>query len=266
MGKRDRETLRLKKRTASRFGFEWERFSDIFAEYEANFLSYINPIDKEFFKGKLVLDAGCGAGRHTYFAAEYGAEVVAFDLSGKAVESAIKNTQGLNVKIMQGDIYNPPRVAWNGKFDFVMCIGVLHHLPDPQEGFNRLVSLLKLGGTISIWVYGRKDNKMALYIYEPLRKVTTKIPNKVLYYLAYIPAIIVDLCNRLRLPLFRYYARFPFKTKLNDSFDVLSAPLARYYTIEDIQEWFRKANLKDIKVSYRMLDGVAKGVKGVGVK
>ena len=42
---------------------------------------------RDFFRGKRVLDAGCGTGRHAYFAAPYGAsEVVALDLSD-AVET-----------------------------------------------------------------------------------------------------------------------------------------------------------------------------------
>ncbi len=44
----------LKEQTALSFGFEWAKFNDIFAEYEDNFLSYISPITKEFFKDKVV--------------------------------------------------------------------------------------------------------------------------------------------------------------------------------------------------------------------
>ena len=254
----------LQEKTASSFGFEWAKFSDVFAEYESNFLGYIAPIGKDFFKGKLVLDAGCGAGRHAYFAGKYGADVIAFDLSEKAVVSATRNTKDLrNVRIMRGDIY---RIKFEKQFDYIFSIGVIHHLPDPQEGFNRLVDLLKPGGTISIWVYGRKDNKMALYLYEPLRRLTTRIPHNVLYYLEYTPAIVVEICNRLRLPIFKHYTVFPFKTKLNDAFDVFSAPSAEYYTIKEIQDWFEQAGLKDVQVSYRMLEGKAKGIKGLGLK
>jgi len=271
----------LKEKTAESFGFEWAKFNDIFDEYESNFLSYISPINQSFFKGKLVLDAGCGAGRHAFFAAKYGAKkVIAFDLSEKAVLSARANMAGfLNSLVEKGDIYN---FTYPEQFDYIMNIGVLHHLPDPQEGFNKLVLLLKPGGVISIWVYGKKDNKMALYLYEPLRKLTTRLPHKLLYYLAYLPAGIMEICNRLKLPIFKYYTRFPFKTKLNDAFDVFSAPSAKYYTLEEIQEWFEQAGLKCVQgvvednkyweiiepayVSYRVLNGKAKGIKGLGVK
>jgi SAM-dependent methyltransferase len=255
--------MTLKERTASSFGFEWAKFNDIFAEYEANFLSYINPIDKDFFKGKLVLDAGCGAGRHSYFAAKYGAKVVAIDLSEKSVQSTKNNLKVFDAEVIQSDIYT---FEYPEKFDFIMSIGVLHHLPDPQAGFNHLVSLLKEGGTISIWVYSQEDNWLAIHLYEPLRKITTRLPHKLLYYLSYIPALIVEICNRLRLPIFSYYKCFPFKTKLNDAFDVFSAPSARYYSKGDIAKWLIDADLKKIKVHYRMLDGVRKGIIGIGVK
>jgi SAM-dependent methyltransferase/uncharacterized protein YbaR (Trm112 family) len=269
------ETMSLKRRTSSRFGFEWATFSEVIEEYEANFLSYINPVEKPFFRGKLVLDAGCGAGRHSYYAAKFGAEVVAMDLS-KAAEAAYNNTRQFSkVHVVQADIYNPP---FSQEFDYVFCIGVLHHLPDPQRGFEELVRLLKPKSLISIWVYGKKHNFGAIHIYEPIRRVTTRIPSKVLYYLCYLPAAIMELFNMIyrvfnRFGLvrrlaglipFRYYSRFPFRTKLNDSFDVFSAPSAKYYSEHEIEDWFAQAGLKDIKVSYRLLDQVEKGIKGLG--
>lgn len=256
----------LKDRTSASFGFEWAKFSDIYTEYEDNFLSYILPITGEFFKGKFVLDAGCGAGRHAYFAAKYGAKnVIAFDLSMDAVHAAMDNLFNVRATVKQADIYDLPE-SWNGAFDFAMSIGVLHHLPNPQLGFQKLIPLLKPSGTISIWVYARKDNKLALYLYEPLRKITTRIPHKVLYYLAWFPAVLMQVSNWLHLPLFSYYARFPFRTKWNDSFDVFSAPSAKYYTLEEIRAWFEQAGLKDIVISYRMLNGKAKGIRAMGVK
>jgi SAM-dependent methyltransferase len=255
--------MTLKERTAASFGFEWAKFNDIFAEYEANFLSYIAPIDKDFFKGKLVLDAGCGAGRHSYFAAKYGASVVAIDLSEKSVQSARDNLSDMDAHVIQSDICT---FEHHRKFDYIFSIGVLHHLPDPQAGFNHLVTLLKEGGTISIWVYSKEDNWLAINFYEPIRKITTRLPHKLLYYLSYIPALIVEICNRLKLPIFSYYIKFPFKTKLNDAFDVFSAPSARYYSLGDIYDWLLQAGLRDCHPHYRVLDGVIKGIIGMGRK
>ncbi len=266
MDERSRETVRLKNRTAASFGFEWSRFDNVYAQYEDNFLGYIHPLGKEFFKGKEVLDAGCGAGRHSYYAAKYGANVTAFDLSADAVRVAIKNTTGLsNVGITQADIYNLPEY-WEGEFDCVLCLGVLHHLPDPQEGFYRLTKMLKPGGVMVIWVYGRGDDRIDRLVYRPLRGVTTRMPYRITYFLAFAVAVMVGAANKLGIPLFLHYTDFPFKTKWNDAFDILSAPQSRHYTIADIKEWFEQAGLKDMEVDFRVLCGKKKGIKGLGVK
>ncbi len=93
----------FKRKTASSFGFQWNVFSKMIDEFRNNFLKYIEPIKPEFFRGKLVLDAGCGFGRHTYYAAEFGAEAVGFDLSD-AVEAAYRNTR--NFPHAHNDIVN----------------------------------------------------------------------------------------------------------------------------------------------------------------
>ena len=270
-------SINLKRRTSDSFGFEWDTFSEVIEEYETNFLSYVSPVEKSFFRDKLVLDAGCGAGRHSYYAAKFGAEVVAMDLS-KAVEAAYRNSRQFSkVHVVQADIYSLP---FRKKFDYIFCIGVLHHLPGPQKGFEKLVELLRPNSLISIWVYGRKHNFLAIYIYEPIRKITTRIPHKVLYYLCYLPAAIMEVFNIIykvfnsfsltkhfaRLIPFKYYSHFPFRTKLNDSFDVFATPSAKYYTEQEIRGWFEAAGLKDIKVLYRKLDGVEKGIKGFGIR
>ncbi len=266
MGERSTKAVQLKKRTASSFGFEWTKFNGIYDSYEQNFLSYVRPLDKEYFNGKRVLDAGCGAGRHAYFMAKYGAEVTAFDLSQEAVDVTLHNAWTLpNLEAVRADIYTLPKL-WRNRFDCTLSIGVLHHLPDPQEGFRQLVKTVIPGGKIVIWVYGRRDNAMAQVIYEPLRKITTRIPHKILYALALFPALAVEAANRLRLPIFKHYAVFPFKTKWNDSFDVLSAPQSRYYDLGEIREWFEQVGLKNVSVEHRMLEGKAKGIIGIGEK
>jgi hypothetical protein len=61
------DSLTLKKKTADSFGFEWTKFHQL--KSEKGFLEFIGPIDKDFFKGKLVLDAGCGNGSYSYYSA-----------------------------------------------------------------------------------------------------------------------------------------------------------------------------------------------------
>ena len=88
------EVVQAKKRTLSSFSFQWNVFSEMYEVWEENFLDYVHPLQPDFFDGKLGLDAGCGFGRHLYYATKFGAEMVGLDLS-EAVESAYSNTKQL---------------------------------------------------------------------------------------------------------------------------------------------------------------------------
>ena len=56
-------------RTRQSFGYQWTAFRTMVDAFREGFLNYIHPIGPEFFPGKLGLDAGCGFGRHVYYAA-----------------------------------------------------------------------------------------------------------------------------------------------------------------------------------------------------
>ncbi len=143
--------------TAESFGFEWSRFSEMRAEWERNFLEYLAPRGPEFFRGKRVLDAGCGSGRHSHFAAKFGAEVVAVDL-GPAVEVARRNTASFDsVQVIQCDLYSLPFAPES--FDLIYSLGVLHHLPDPEAGFRNLLRYLKPGGEVQIYLYWKPEGQ-----------------------------------------------------------------------------------------------------------
>ncbi len=71
----------LQEQTRRSFGYQWTAFHGMVEAFRAGFLTYIHPLGPEFFPGKLGLDAGCGFGRHVYYAAEFGAEVVGVDFS-----------------------------------------------------------------------------------------------------------------------------------------------------------------------------------------
>src|SRR6266550_5158860 len=110
--------------TAASFGWQWQHFTHEDIRYAEQFLGWIAPVNAEFFKDKLVLEAGCGKGRHTQLASRWGAkEVIAVDLSS-AVETAFAATRDLdNVHIIQADIF---RLPLRPVFDYAFSVGVLH--------------------------------------------------------------------------------------------------------------------------------------------
>jgi SAM-dependent methyltransferase len=71
------------------------------------------------------------------------------------------------------------------KFDYAFSVGVLHHLPDPRQGFMSLASRVKPGGRLSAWVYGAENNEWIVRFVNPVReKITSRIDQRALLHLS----------------------------------------------------------------------------------
>lgn len=232
-------------------------------DFKENFLNYISPLKPEFFKGKFGLDAGCGFGRHLYNAALFGAKMVGMDFSD-AIESSRKNTQMLkNVYLVKGDIYNPPFT--DNAFDFIYSIGVLHHLPDPEKGFQSLLRFVKKGGAIFIWVYS-DTRKITNALLGFVRIFTTRMPFAILKAVCFISAVLDYLIissfkllaksrflnkviEKITFDRIKLYMRYPFQVAYADWFDRLSAPIRFYYSADGLRGWAKRAGLKNVVIS-----------------
>ncbi|HEX6786115.1 MAG TPA: class I SAM-dependent methyltransferase, partial [Acidimicrobiales bacterium] len=111
-------------------------------------------------RGDLLLDLGCGFGRHAYEAAKRGARVVAFDYA-EAELKEVRNTFGAMAEAgevgpdsltgaVQGDGTRLP--FEDGAFDRVIASEVLEHIPDDQAALDELARVLRPGGTMAVTV------------------------------------------------------------------------------------------------------------------
>jgi uncharacterized protein YbaR (Trm112 family) len=232
--------------TAERFGYEWNHFWDFeFAEEVASLKTWFRPSKLEDLAGLTVLEGGCGMGRHARIATHYGVKtLIGLDL-GHAVEAAFRNTRELPaVCIVQGDLYYPPLAPRS--FDAAYCLGVLHHVPDPGRGFRALAFAAKDDGWIQVWVYGREGNGWIVYVLNPIRRVTSRMPLFLLRFLSLLVAGPLLLCARTfywipwlgrRLPYanyLRWLAPFSLRKVHAIVLDHALTPVAHYMTRGDV--------------------------------
>ena len=255
-------TAVLHRRTQQSFGYQWTVFGEMSDQFRDDFLNYISPVGPEFFVGKRGLDAGCGFGRHLYYAAQFGAQMIGLDFS-KAIIRAKEIAGALDgVQCVQGDLQKPPLRPHS--LDFVYSIGVLHHTPDPERTFQTLLPLIRPGGAIFVWVYS-KSRKFTNTLLESVRRVSSWLPLGVTRALSFIGAL-VDWCvfllpyramrrlvgahlDRFVWPRVKLYARYPFQVVYADWFDRLSAPIRFYYDGDDLAGWAARAGLINVQIS-----------------
>jgi SAM-dependent methyltransferase/uncharacterized protein YbaR (Trm112 family) len=249
-----------------------------FARWKQNFYDCI-PLEwrrSDFFHGKLGADIGCGEGRHLYWAREFGAEMVGIDLS-EGVEVARQNTnQQPNCHIVQADIYQLP--FKEGVFDFVYSIGVLHHLPRPRDGFQRILSAVRPSGAVSIWVYGLQGMQWWYRLSHMtwLRGLGPHLPRWAQYSLSFMIAALLEigiwlpcrLAARLRgdssirrIPL-ADACRRSFRAKIRSVLDRIQPPVTHYHTAEELEGWFKEAELSNVAIlNWRGRGWTASGTK-----
>ena len=74
-----------------------------------------------------------------------------------------------NIRFINDSIYNIPELKL-GKFDYINCSGVLHHLSSPPEGLKILQQSLKPEGGMNLMVYA-KYGRTAVYQMQDLFKL-----------------------------------------------------------------------------------------------
>jgi SAM-dependent methyltransferase len=113
-------------------------------------------------EGDLLLDMGCGAGRHAFESFRRGARVVAFDYSA----AELKDVAGLFAAMREageaGTDAGSLAVTTNGDalklpfpddaFDRIIASEVLEHVSDDQQALHEIFRVLKPGGTLAATV------------------------------------------------------------------------------------------------------------------
>ena len=112
-------------------------------------------VDFDGYRGKQVLEVGCGAGTDLVRFARGGAHVTGVDLSSSAIALARQNfaQHGLEADLREADGERLPFA--NDSFDLVYAHGVVQYTPDDRALVRECHRVLKPGGQAVFQVYNR---------------------------------------------------------------------------------------------------------------
>ncbi len=120
--------------------------------------------DFKAWKGKRILEVGCGIGTDTINFARAGAYVSAVDISGVSLSIAKKRAEvfGVDSRISfyHGNTEELCKIVPLEKYDLIYSFGVLHHTPHPQQALRQIRRYMHPGTTLKLMVYYRYSWKV----------------------------------------------------------------------------------------------------------
>ena len=134
---------------------------EYFDEVEARkyFVEPHIPMFAEFarWKGKRVLEIGCGIGTAMISFLRAGARVTAIDLSRESLELARRRAEvyGVTERVTfyEANAEELASVVPTEPYDLVYSFGVLHHTPHPERALDQIRSYVRRGSTVKLMMY-----------------------------------------------------------------------------------------------------------------
>jgi len=198
----------------------------------------VDLVDLGTLRDSLVCDLGCGMGRWSFFLKDHCRALVLVDFS-EAIFSARRNLAGANACFFMGDL---TRLPFADDFcDFLICLGVLHHLP--QACLEAVRRLRRAAPRLLIYLYYALDNRPAYFraLLTPvsaLRRMLSRVRSARLRRwfsfavarLVYRPFVWLGralraIGVRAVVPLFEYYETLSNKRMEQDVYDRFFTPI-----------------------------------------
>lgn len=149
------------------------RYSEEYYGYEY-WRTLLNP---PAWKGKRILEVGCGVGTDLIQFAKEGAEASGLDLTQSAIDLAKKRfpLYNLTADLRVGDAENLPFP--DDYFDLSYSFGVIHHTPNTQKAVDELYRVTRKGGKVKVMLYHTRSlNTVILLLRKYKNKELRKMP------------------------------------------------------------------------------------------
>ena len=152
-----------------KFGDKAERWWD--TEGDLKTLHWVNPLRIRFIarhteiNNMRVVDVGCGGGILSEGLAKQGADVLGIDLSEQLIEIADLHGLESGIKVQYKTLSVESLAEQEAEsFDFVTCMEMLEHVPDPESVIKACGRLVKPGGKVFFSTLNRKPKSYLLAI------------------------------------------------------------------------------------------------------
>ncbi len=261
---RDEATIRS-------FGEEWEKFNT-FDEDEIRLAGdeYFDIVPDDLLGPNVVaMDLGCGSGRWTRYLSTKVGHIDSIDPSEAVLHAARTHGDLRNVRWTRAGVDNIPFP--DGTFDLIICLGVLHHVPDTEGAIGKAAKKLRPGGHMLLYLYYALDGRGGAYrmlfqLSDLFRRVIHRLPGAAKRAVCDVIAIGVYWPLRSmariarwitgpdggwkRLPLSHYHDK-SMQVLRNDALDRFGTPLEQRFTKDRMGEMMLKAGLNEIRFSDR---------------
>ncbi len=229
--------------TRRSFDFQWGELgagdamlSDAwFREHVDDVLAHeLLALEREWFRGRRVLDAGCGNGRWTLGLLRLGCQVTAIDQSANALRAVEEQMRALAPEAVAAgrlvtrrvDLLAPPDDLCQERFDLVFSFGVLHHTGDTHRALANVARLVAEDGLLFLYLYGARSlDAPRLGLLLGLRAL-----------LAPLPFRLKARALRLLLP----------RRDTHQAFDTFSPLINDTLTHEQVEGWLRGLGFAEV--------------------
>lgn len=184
-------------------------------------------LDRSIPENASVIDIGTGTGQLSAFLSLRRNCVWGIDFSDSSLKKAKTLKEKLKLdswNLKKVDLLNEAQIDAIGiQFDYVLCMGVLHHTADPYKGFQNILKLVKPGGCIAVGLYnsyGRLLLKKRIFLAKTIFKNNTAVKDR------YIRMQIGDVEDKERA-----------RGWWNDQY---LHPHESTHTVREVQKWFKK--------------------------
>lgn len=227
--------------TRASFDYQWRNLQsgehlltdEAFRAQAVSLLERYTSRPASWFRGKQVLDAGCGNGRWSRTMASLGANVTAIDQSEGGVKAALEACREFpSFRSVRHDILTP--LPFGAEFDLVWSYGVIHHTGDTRKALENIARCVRPGGGIFLMVYGEprfdeSEDFQEINEYVDMRRKLSTLP---------FPE---------RVPYLRAAVG---EQKLHGWFDAVSPPINDLHRFDELAVWLTGLGFVDVKETF----------------